>query len=136
MSFDPAAFARVAAQITTPKTKPGEEHIRTACGRAYYAAFLTARERLIAKGHPLPSDGTVHGKVLTILTGAEDRDVRALGHELQNFKGFRHDADYVLAGPYRSGVRFEQWYGALLAKSAHQWIDRFSGLAQSKLPSK
>ncbi len=136
MSFNPAAFARVAAQITTPKAKPQEEHIRTACGRAYYAAFLAARERLIADGHPLPSDGSVHTKVIGILTGAQDGDVRGLGQELQNLQGFRHDADYVLAGPYRSGVRFEQWYGALLAKKAQGWLDRFGALARSQLPSK
>lgn len=136
MSFDPAAFAKVAAELTNPKARPGEAHVRTACGRAYYAAFLTARERLEAIGHNLPSDGRVHGEVIWILTGAKDATVLGLGQALQNLKGIRRDADYVLQGPYRSKATFEQAFGALSSLTAENWLDRFRKLATSQLPTK
>jgi uncharacterized protein (UPF0332 family) len=58
--FDPLDFLPVAYAL---KNEADEAKIRTSIGRAYYAAFLYAREWLRAKNYDIFDDYRDHGKV-------------------------------------------------------------------------
>ena len=132
MAFDPTKFVILAAQIVEPAKLPQEEHVRTACGRAYYSAFLVARERLITVGHIMPGAATgvsVHRYVIQRLSKSADGTVSALGLNLSDLFDKRKHADYELKSKYG----FVQSFGALVALSARNWLEDFQKIPDTQL---
>ncbi|MDG7030003.1 MAG: hypothetical protein JRN38_07160 [Nitrososphaerota archaeon] len=76
----------------TPKT---EEYLRTAIGRAYYAAHLTARETLLAKRKVKPNKkGLIpHGEVIDALKLGP---LPSVGDKLHQLGKMREVADYTV----------------------------------------
>ena len=83
--FDPAQFLRVAAIIAS--SEANEAMLRTAVGRAYYAVFLVARDRL-----GVVTSEKVHSEVIRLLT----RRDRKLGNQMFFLLNLRLAADYQL----------------------------------------
>lgn len=84
-AFDPAEFLRVAFALATEDADEAE--LRTAVGRAYYALFLIARDKL-----GVVTTEKVHGEVIRVLT----RRQRRLGDQLFSLFNLRQAADYEL----------------------------------------
>ncbi len=85
MSFDPRSFLRLAEQLAQDDND--EASLRTAVGRAYYATFLQARDRLGIRGRR-----DIHGKVIG---GLKARD-KAAGNQLHKLETLRGAADYEM----------------------------------------
>ncbi len=84
--FDPTQFLRVAAVIAS--SEANEAMLRTAVGRAYYAVFLVARDRL-----GVVTSEKVHSEVIRLLT----RRDRKLGNQMFFLLNLRLAADYQMA---------------------------------------
>ncbi|RUR43374.1 HEPN domain-containing protein [Vreelandella populi] len=68
-----------------------EQHrIRSVVNRAYYAAFLTAREVCEEKG--FQGSGSSHERIVDALL--RQRSLTTLGNQLNEIKSLRHKADY------------------------------------------
>lgn len=133
MAFDSLKFSALALELVEPKRQPQEEHIRTACGRAYYAAFLLARDRLSKIGKVWggkASGKSEHAFVRSTLSGSLDPTVSALGQNLSDLFDKRRHADYELASKKYS---FVQSLGALMALAASTWIQDFQKIPESQL---
>ena len=85
MTFDPNDFLRIAYELG--QEADDEAKLRTAVGRAYYAVFLRARERLGIRQRRY-----VHRLVI----GALRRSDRAAGDQLDKLEQLRGFADYDL----------------------------------------
>lgn len=85
LPFDPVLFLRVAAILAS--SEANEAMLRTAVGRAYYAVFLVARDRL-----GIVSSEKVHSEVIRVLT----RRDRKLGNQMFFLLNLRLAADYQL----------------------------------------
>ena len=83
--FDPVLFLRVAAILAS--SEANEAMLRTAVGRAYYAVFLVARDRL-----GIVSSEKVHSEVIRVLT----RRDRKLGNQMCFLLNLTLAADYQL----------------------------------------
>lgn len=93
MSFDPKEFLNIACQLP----KDTEATIRTCIGRAYYAAFLFARERTKQKfGIQYPKSGAAHQKVSIVLG---NNGLTGSKIQLDTLRNERHKADYDLTIP-------------------------------------
>ncbi len=90
MPFNPLGFFHVARRLASES--PGEAEYRTAVGRAYYCAFLVAREHLRPRltGKQLRS----HTEVIEAL---RRRDF-GTGARLDTLHRLRLSADYQLVG--------------------------------------
>ena len=86
MSFDPNEFLRLAHAIA--RDSDDEARLRSAVGRAYYAVFLQARERLGLRGHRRKIHGLVIGRLKSVN--------RAAGDQLDKLETLRGEADYEL----------------------------------------
>jgi uncharacterized protein (UPF0332 family) len=84
--LDPEAFLTLAAWLADDK-HAGEADYRTAAGRAYYAAFHVARDRL-----SVSSANSIH---LAVIAAVHGRNVRA-GSDLNRLRRYRTSADYSL----------------------------------------
>lgn len=91
-AFDPLGFLDVARALAG-KQAPTQSELRTALSRAYYAVFLRARERLIARGR-MHTSGTGEDHYLVIST------LRSTGvphgDQLDRLRVKRASADYDL----------------------------------------
>lgn len=94
MPFDPELFWRLANELTQNPTD--EARLRTAVGRAYYAIFLIARDRM-----RFP-DTTSHGEVISQLRIVR----RGYGDQLAELFRWRTIPGYV--GTPR-GLDFRDW---------------------------
>ena len=103
--FDPRQFLELADDLSAP-VGTTEAALRTSVGRAYYAAFLVARDRLGAIPLLSPEDlydrPDVHGKVVQTVKGKKS----GLGDKLNKLRRLRQQADYVLSSD-DSGYRPE-----------------------------
>jgi len=86
MTFDGSAFLRVANELA--HNSDDEASLRTAVGRAYYAVFLQARERLGIHGQRR----RIHGIVIGRLKSADP----VAGNQLDKLEALRGAADYDL----------------------------------------
>lgn len=132
MAFDPLKFSTLAFELVEPKKQPQEEHVRTSCGRAYYSAFLVARERLAKIGKSWGGFGSgigVHGFVISTLKGSADGAVSGFGQDLSDLFDKRKSADYDLTSRYG----FIQAFGALVAAGADIWIQDFKKIPDAQL---
>jgi hypothetical protein len=126
--FDSSTFLPVARKLDT--ATGSEADLRTAYGRAYYAAYLVARERLSALGHKhaRADQVGVHAWLLGKLKNANDPDVRVLGRQLRGLYDGRLLADYDIdLQNYAPGM------GHIAAVRAEQWIREFRGIPDARL---
>lgn len=72
--------------------------MRCACGRAYYAAFVIARD-LIRVRRSVGTSRSVHRDVVDLLKSSGDAEVRGAGVSLERLRATRNSADYELARP-------------------------------------
>jgi hypothetical protein len=92
MPFDPETFNKVARVIMA--SSPDEAKIRTAIGRLYYAAHLTAREGLANRGWKPIGQGADHREVIQKLSAMSGHKKDA--DKLEYLKQLREHADYHL----------------------------------------
>lgn len=84
--FDPTLFLNIARELGQTSE---EERLRTAIGRAYYAVFLVAREKL-----GVTTRKQVHQMVIEELR--RKPGTRAIGDQLDRLRRLRTEADYDL----------------------------------------
>ncbi len=102
--FDPKQFLHLAETISVG-TNPSEAEFRTSVGRAYYAVFLIARDRLFALGKL----DSIERPDLHLKVVAGVRNIkRQLGDQLDTLRRYRGQADYVLSA---QDTRYQQRYG-------------------------
>jgi len=94
--FKPKKFLKLAAQLIRDNDYEEPCRVRTAIGRAYYSAFLYAKERLERLGQAFPDDHTVHQAVIDRLM---ERNFKLLGSQLDELLEARRDADYYMDVP-------------------------------------
>ncbi len=71
-----------------------EAEWRTACSRAYYAAFHVARQLLLALGFRVPQADRAHGYLWLRLSNAGVFQVQKAGRQLNDLRRERNWADY------------------------------------------
>lgn len=91
MSFDWREFFTLAEELADRDEERGK---RTAVGRAYYAAFGTARSQIESSGAAFPKTGGVHGAVWGHLSKSPDPVERQLGANGNRLRMARNRADY------------------------------------------
>lgn len=89
--FNPADYITVAEELSLGD----ESKLRTAICRAYFYAFLSAREWLKTKGVIFSNKGTDHGLVQQSLQTHVNRATKDLLSDLR--RNYRNEADYNLA---------------------------------------
>lgn len=96
--IDPRDFVDAAADsLELGESADGHEaHIRTAIGRAYYAAYHAARALAEENRLPKSSRGGSHERLIRTFTGNCDKKWKRMGNQLQQMKQFRTRADYDL----------------------------------------
>lgn len=98
--FSPRKFLKLAIRLITDRHYEEPCRIRTAVGRAYYAAFLCAKGKLERLGHTFPDDHTVHTAVKDALM---DRGDTVIGSRLDTLYEKRRIADYYMDTPISKG---------------------------------
>ncbi len=106
--FDPRAFFTLAQSLGTPGH--GEEHLRSAVSRAYYACFHVARLALERGGRWRAGTINAHNSVIAEL---RRRNRSHLAQRLFSLKQWRELADYELNQPLT-----EQFCAQALATAA------------------
>ena len=97
MSFAWTEFLQLAQALERDPTSlgPKEASLRCAISRAYYAAFMMARNFGRDKGEFVPTGkGTDHGLVKNHFMSASDRTRRKIGTDLNRLLTSRTLADY------------------------------------------
>lgn len=87
-----------------PKGAPPEAAFRGSCGRAYYYAFASVREVLLAAKFNVPKNGTGHGVIISLLKKSQEKDIQAAGGLLDQLRVTRNSADYDV-GSIKAGSR-------------------------------
>lgn len=96
MPIAPSDFLVVAQTLKSGSAlEPKEPRDRTIVGRAYYAAYLAAREA-VRKAYGKPGLWVAHEALATNLAGVSDAAVADVGIRLQTLKQTRKRADYEL----------------------------------------
>jgi len=108
--FDPEIFLEIAKEIRKFKSIDLEGRFRTAIGRSYYAAFLTALEKLRGKGVKFTDDSRIHSDVRDGLYRIKKSNIAS---KLESLFKIRVDADYKLRskideGKYNSSIRLSE----------------------------
>jgi len=103
MSFDGADFLTLADALVCDPNSPGPEEasLRSAISRAYYAAFLVARNFGRDRLEFTPTGtGRDHWIVMNHFRSSPDRIRRKIGLDLDRLYDYRTSADYddILAG--------------------------------------
>jgi hypothetical protein len=87
---------------TTPLGAPKEASTRGACGRAYYAAFIVARDILERATFVIARRGA-HQRVFDLLNHSADKDVKARSLDLDQLRILREQGDYEVGGRTTKG---------------------------------
>ena len=116
-AFDPEAFLEMAAQLLADKRYDTESKVRTAIGRAYYAAFLVTQIKLENLGESFTDVDRIHADVIDKLSVRDS----GLGSKLNSLFGYRVDADYKMNSNVIS-------LGPNACKFAQHIIDRVKAL--------
>lgn len=85
-------LAKVLARA--PRGAPEEASFRAACGRAYYAAFVVARDSLLSARIRVGTDGSVHHEISEMLKESTNEEIRTAGWSLDRLRRTRNRADY------------------------------------------
>lgn len=92
MAFDWAEHLVLAEELAGRSTN--EASLRSAVSRAYYAAFCTARNRLLREGEDIPKTGEAHITVWTRYRESDRKDRRDIGITGDRLRRTRNKADY------------------------------------------
>jgi uncharacterized protein (UPF0332 family) len=92
--------------LTAPKGPLPEASYRAACGRAYYCAFVVARDLLLASKFSVPRSGGAHKVVVDHLKSSSTNSVKVLGGLLDDLRLTRNSADYEVGKLARSTADF------------------------------
>ena len=106
MTFDWSQYLNIAKELADIATTPAnqEAKLRDAISRAYYAAFILARNHLRDKeGHLIPKTGDAHNYVWEQFNLSTDSARKSLSKKLNRLRMYRNQADYVdfFPGLYR-----------------------------------
>ena len=107
MSFDWSEYLNVAKELAGVETSAAsqEAKLRAAISRAYYAAFIKARNHLRDKqGLVIPRTSEAHRDVSKQFENSTDAVRRSLGEKLLRLRDFRRQADYVDTFPGLFGI--------------------------------
>lgn len=106
MSFDWSEYLDLAKELASVATTANKEaKLRSAISRAYYAAFIRARNHLRDReGQPIPRTSDAHSYVSHLFESSPDVVRQSLGGKLVRLRRFRRQADYVDAFPGLSGI--------------------------------
>ena len=124
--FDPAQFARLAADIPSDMRYDKEARTRTALGRAYYGLFLAVRSAIRRQQSKHVDDPIhEHGGLQTALYNADTPDLTALAMTLGDLYDARMHADYHIDpdGGW-SGKLAKPRYAERLARRSRDAIGR------------
>lgn len=114
MAFEWAQFLQVAQELAQAEGVDREASLRSAIGRAYYAAFNCGKQYCEAHGRSFRNDGTDHERVREQLRGL---DLTDLADDLFRMHEWRKIADYQ-QGHFAFGL---MWAGT--ETSAQRIID-------------
>ncbi len=105
-TFDAREFLEFAKEVAS-SPRASEARLRTSVGRAYYAVFLVARDRMMVIGGlgPMDTRQDIHRAVV----GWVKEKKSSLGNQLDALKRLRLQADYVLSD---ADPRYEAIYSA------------------------
>jgi uncharacterized protein (UPF0332 family) len=90
--YNPESFLELGKALLEDSDYDEKARVRTAIGRAYYAAFLKAREHFKASGASFESTPTVHRQLIELLKSRK----ASLGDQLATLRTYRNKADYNL----------------------------------------
>jgi len=90
--FDPQIFLEIADDIVGDRKYHVEGWLRTAIGRAYYAAFLIVEKKLRETGCRFEDTDKIHQYVIQ---KAMERN-SYLANRLDTVRGYRVKADYIM----------------------------------------
>jgi len=124
MVFDWAKYLVLAEELAMRITD--EASLRSAISRAYYAAFCTARNRLLQEGEEIPKTGDAHTIVWTKYRESTQKHRRYIGITGDRLRRSRRKADYEDEFP-DIRARFED----AVAK-ARRLLDSLRGLDSGK----
>lgn len=97
MSFSWRDYLSLAFELNgkTPHPYSLEARSRSAISRAYYAAFIEARNFLRdAEGIAMPSDSSVHNFVISTFRASRQNRCRSIAEHLEKLRSYRNHADY------------------------------------------
>ncbi len=107
MSFDWSEYLNVAKELAGITTTPAnqEAKLRAAISRAYYAAFIKARNYLRdQEGHSIPKTSDAHKYVRNQFELSSDPIRKTVAEKLARLREFRGQADYVDRFPGLLGI--------------------------------
>lgn len=110
MSFNWSEYLNLAKELAGITTTPAIQNakFRAAISRAYYAAFVTARNYLRdQKGHSIPITGDAHKYVSEQFKNSSDPQYQLIGNNLKRLRLYRNQADYVDTFPGLSGITIQ-----------------------------
>jgi uncharacterized protein (UPF0332 family) len=98
LPYKPEKFLALAAKLVNDTDYDEATRVRTAIGRAYYASFLSARDRLESLGYKFPNKST-HKAVYEVVNGKNTM----IGNMLAALHDARIESDYQM----KSGVNLK-----------------------------
>ncbi len=107
MSFDWSQYLNLAKELTGQSTIPAnqEAKLRDAISRAYYAAFILARNYLRDhEGISIPKTSDAHRYVWEQFQLNPDPQRQLIANNLKRLRAYRRQADYVDKFPGLSGI--------------------------------
>lgn len=107
MIFDWSEYLNLAQElVSVANTSANKEaKLRSAISRAYYTAFIKARNHLREREKLLiPRTGDAHKYVSNQFECSSDAVRQSLGKKLMRLRDFRRQADYVDTFPGLSGI--------------------------------
>ncbi len=106
MSFNWSEYLDVARELASVATSTNKEaKLRSAISRAYYAAFINARNYLRDReGLLISKTSDAHRYVSVQFEHSPDLVRQSLGKNLLRLRNFRRQADYVDAFPGLNGI--------------------------------
>lgn len=90
-SHNPKNFLVLARNLLSDDDYNFETRIRTAIGRAYYAAFLASKEKQERRGHRFPDDHKIH---MAVIESFQDDHLSSIASKLDELRDYRSEADY------------------------------------------
>lgn len=125
MSFEWSQYLNLAKELAGQATTPANEEarLRDAISRAYYAAFILARNHLRDKeGHSIPTTGEAHQYVAAQFKLNPEPAHQVVASNLNKLRMYRNQADYVDRFPGLSGIT------SVALRLAEEVISNLSGL--------
>lgn len=93
LPYDPRRFLEIANRLLLDSNYERQGRIRTAIGRAYYAAFLLSMKKLQELGHSFRRIHRLHKDVIDTLMKSR---YYSIGSKLNTLFEYRVDADYKM----------------------------------------